>query len=38
MTIIEKFVDGIKEDNIDNNKLKTVMRQLYVEAINLENE
>ena len=38
MTIIEKFVDGIKEENIDNNKLKTVMRQLYVEAINLENE
>jgi DNA repair exonuclease SbcCD nuclease subunit len=36
MTIIEKFVDGISEESIDNNKLKTVMRELYVEALNQE--
>ena len=36
MTIIGKYVDGIKEEHIDNEKLKTVMRELYVEALNLE--
>jgi DNA repair exonuclease SbcCD nuclease subunit len=36
ITIINKFVDGIHDDNIDNNRLKTVMRELYVEALNLE--
>ena len=34
LTIINKFVDGIKEEHIDNNKLKTVLRELYVEALN----
>ena len=34
ITIINKFVDGIKEEHIDNNKLKTVLRELYVEALN----
>lgn len=34
--VIEKFVDGISEESIDNNKLKTVMRELYVEALNQE--
>ena len=36
MTIIGKYVDGIKEEHIDNEKLKTVMRELYVEALNQE--
>jgi hypothetical protein len=36
MSIIEHYVDNIKEENIDNNKLKTVLRELYVEALNLE--
>jgi hypothetical protein len=36
MTIIEHFVDGIKEEHIDNDKLKNVMKELYVEALNLE--
>jgi DNA repair exonuclease SbcCD nuclease subunit len=36
ITIINKFVDGIQEDHIDNEKLKTVLRGLYVEALNLE--
>jgi DNA repair exonuclease SbcCD nuclease subunit len=36
ITIINKFVDGIQEEHIDNEKLKTVMRELYVEALNQE--
>jgi DNA repair exonuclease SbcCD nuclease subunit len=36
MTIIGKYVDGIKEEHIDNEKLKTMMKELYVEALNLE--
>ena len=36
ITIINKFVDGIKHDNIDNDKLKTVLKELYVEALNQE--
>ena len=36
ITIINKFVDGIKDDNIDNDKLKTVLKELYVEALNQE--
>ena len=36
MTIIGKYVDGIKEEHIDNEKLKTVLKELYVEALNLE--
>jgi DNA repair exonuclease SbcCD nuclease subunit len=36
ITIINKFVDGITEEHIDNEKLKTVMKELYVEALNLE--
>ena len=36
MTTISKFVDGIKDDHIDNDKLKTVLKELYVEALNQE--
>jgi DNA repair exonuclease SbcCD nuclease subunit len=36
ISIINKFVDGIKEEHIDNEKLKTVLKELYVEALNLE--
>ena len=36
ITIINKFVDGIAEEHIDNDKLKTVMKELYVEALNQE--
>lgn len=36
ITIINKFVDGIQEEHINNEKLKTVMRELYVEALNQE--
>ena len=36
ITIINKFVDGINEENIDNNRLKNVLKELYVEALNME--
>jgi hypothetical protein len=36
ITIINKYVDGIKEEHIDNTRLKTVLRELYVEALNTE--
>ena len=36
MTIISKFVDNIQEEHIDNEKLKTLIREVYVEAINQE--
>jgi len=36
MTIIGKYVDSIKEEHINNEKLKSVLRELYVEAINTE--
>jgi DNA repair exonuclease SbcCD nuclease subunit len=36
ITIINKFVDGISEEHIDNGKLKTVLKELYVEALNQE--
>jgi DNA repair exonuclease SbcCD nuclease subunit len=36
MTIIGKYVDGINEEHIDNEKLKSVLKELYVEALNQE--
>jgi len=36
MTIIERFVDSIQEEHINNDKLKTVMKEIYVEALNQE--
>ena len=36
VSIINKFVDGIKEEHIDNDKLKSVLKELYIEALNLE--
>ena len=37
MTILSKYIDGLTM-NVDGDKLKTVMRELYVEALNVENE
>jgi DNA repair exonuclease SbcCD nuclease subunit len=34
ITIINKFVDSIKEEHINNDKLKSVLKELYVEALN----
>ena len=36
VTIINKYVDGIKEEHINNDKLKSVLKELYVEALNQE--
>ena len=36
LTILNKYVDGIKEETIDNGKLKTILKELYVEALNTE--
>jgi len=36
VTIINKYVDTIQNEGIDNNRLKSMMRELYVEALNLE--
>jgi hypothetical protein len=36
LTILNKYVDAIKEDSIDNNELKKLLKELYVEALNTE--
>jgi len=36
ITILNKYIDGISEDNIDNVKLKNIVKELYVEALNSE--
>jgi len=37
MTILSKFIDGQNLNITDPNKLKTLMRELYVEALSTEN-
>jgi hypothetical protein len=37
MTILSKFIDGQSLNISDTNKLKTLMRELYVEALSSEN-
>ena len=34
LTILNKYIDSIPTDNIDNNKLKGIFRELYLEALN----
>lgn len=36
LTILNKFVDAVQEDNIDNNRLKSILHEIYVEALNSE--
>jgi DNA repair exonuclease SbcCD nuclease subunit len=36
LTILNKYVDNINEENIDNAKFKNLLKELYVEAINIE--
>ena len=36
LTIINKYVDNIQEEHIDNGRLKNVLKELYVEALNTE--
>lgn len=37
LTILNKYVDNIQAPDIDNSKLKNILKTLYVEAVNLEN-
>lgn len=37
LTILNKYVDGLKTDDIDSGKLKNILKELYIEALNLEN-
>lgn len=37
LTILNKYVDGLTSENLDSNKLKSIMRDLYTDALNLEN-
>jgi DNA repair exonuclease SbcCD nuclease subunit len=36
ITIINKYVDALENSGIDNTKLKSMLKELYVEALNLE--
>jgi DNA repair exonuclease SbcCD nuclease subunit len=36
ITIINKYVDALENSGIDNTKLKNMLKELYVEALNLE--
>ena len=36
LTILNKFVDSVQESNIDNNRLKSLLHEIYVEALNSE--
>jgi DNA repair exonuclease SbcCD nuclease subunit len=36
LTILNTYVDSIEHEHIDGNKLKTVLKELYIEALNLE--
>jgi DNA repair exonuclease SbcCD nuclease subunit len=36
LTILNTYVDAVEHEHIDGNKLKTVLKELYVEALNLE--
>ena len=36
LTILGKYIDSVQEENIDNVRLKNLMKELYVEALNNE--
>jgi hypothetical protein len=36
LTTLNKYVESIKDDSIDNDKMKTLLKELYVEALNTE--
>jgi len=38
LSILNKYVDTINEDHIDNSKLKNIFKELYVEALNPDTE
>lgn len=36
LTILNKYIDNVTEDNINKDRLKTLMKELYIEALNTE--
>lgn len=36
LTILNKYVDNLQVQDLDGNKLKSILKELYVEALNLE--
>ena len=36
LTILNKYVDNLQVQDLDNGKLKNILKELYVEALNLE--
>lgn len=36
LTILNKYVDNMEEEKIDGNKIKSILKELYVEALNTE--
>jgi hypothetical protein len=36
LTILNKYVDGLSETSLDTNRLKNILRELYVESVNSE--
>lgn len=36
LTILNKYIDSIPQENIDNSKLKNIFRELYIEALNTD--
>ena len=36
LTTLNKYAETVKDDGIDNDKLKTLLKELYVEALNTE--
>jgi hypothetical protein len=37
LTILNKYVDSLTTSDIDSGKLKNILKELYIEALNLEN-
>lgn len=36
LTILNKYIDNVKEDSINNERLKSLMKELYTEALSIE--
>jgi hypothetical protein len=36
LTILNNYVDAIQDDNLDSAKLKSILKELYIEAVNTE--
>ena len=38
LTILNKYIDGVSEESIDNTKLKNIVKELYIESLNAGQE